>query len=298
MIDMRFPLSRIAALGLFAISGMTASAQFPPPRLPGTPSPKVPQPNLPKIPQPKIPTPNPSDLIKEAKKQAARIEDLRRQAEKEIKKFERMKDEFEKAKNEFDRLSKLAQSSDLNLQKEAYRTLTTSGVLKSNRDDVVKGIKQGLSEVVWGKEFDLIEQKKLATALGTSIATANPGPALLYINQFAVATKAEVMRNLRNASARAQQKVQDEFEMLLIKGLNALVKGQRPPNFGIDGMDLSVALATYNNWVVVRLDQPRLVPTEKISGVQLYRIATDPKTINVPLPNTFQPYFKLALRVR
>jgi hypothetical protein len=308
-----------AVLITLCTTGSAASvAQFPKPNIPtpniprpniptpNIPRPNIPTPNIPKppnIPQPNlpkppsIPPPNVPNPIEEAKKQAARVDELRKQAERVLRDFDRMKDEAEKAQREYDRLAKLARSNNLNGQ-EAIRTLKAAGGLRSNRDNVVKGIDSGLGVVVWGKEIDHIEEQKLAAALATSVATANPGPAVAMIKQFAAATKAEVLKSLRSAPGQVQQKAQREFEGLLVQGLNAAIKGQRPPGFGLDGIDLTVALATYNHWIDVRINQPRLVPTEKVLGVQLYRIATDPKTIQVPLPNTFQPYLKLAARTR
>jgi hypothetical protein len=296
-----------AALSLVAAGGTMAQAQFPklpdisPPSLPNIPTPNLPKPKIPNptVPKPpKIPTPKIPDPAAEVKKQAARIDELRRKAERVIKDFKRMKEEAEKTQREYDRLSKLARSGKLDAGQEAYRALASAGVLQTNQERVKKSLDDGLGLIIWGKEFDHFEEQQLAAALAASVASGNPGPAMVYVKKFALESKAEVMRSLQSAPVRLRKKVEAEFEMFLIRGLEAIIKGQRPPSFAIDGVDVRLGLATYNHHVAIRTSVPRLVETEKILGVQLYRIATDAQTITVPLPNTFQPYFKVAVRRR
>lgn len=270
--------------------GKGPSIDFPKPSVPNIPVPNIPVPNIPRPPVPNVPNP-----LEEAAKQAARLDDLRKQAERVIRDCQRMRDEFEKNRAEFQKLAKEAERGDLDAA-EARRRLLQAGGLRSNRADVKKAHDRGLGLVLWAKELDHLEQQKFAAALGSSIATANPGPALAYVQYFATASKAEVLKNLKNAPAQTQRRAQREFEMLLVQGLNAAVNRQAPPAYGFDGIDLKVALATYNHWVEIRMNQPRLVPTEKIAGVQFYRITTDPVTVKASLPNTFQPYLELVVR--
>jgi hypothetical protein len=283
----------VGVLAFLTLTQATAFAGFtgikpPPIDFPKPPPiPKVPVPNL-----PKVPVPNPLD---EAKKQAARIDELRQQAQRALNDFNRMKEEFDKNRAEFQKLAQQAERGDLNAV-EARNRLLKAGGLCSNRADVKKSHDRGLGVVLWAKEFDHLEQQKFAASLGTSVVTANPGPALAYVQQFAVESKGQLLKNLKNAPAQTQRRAQREFEMLLVQGLNAAVNRKAPPAYGFDGIDLKVGLATYNHWVEIRMNQPRLVPTEKILGVQLYRIATDPVTIKTPLPNTFQPYMELVVR--
>jgi len=193
-----------SAMVILMAGGMAAMAGFPDIKLPKPPS--LPKPELPKppsLPKPELPKPpkipNP---IEEANRQTARINELRQQAERVLRDYKRMKEEAEKAQEKYEQMEKLSKSGNLDTSKEAYKALAAAGVLGTNRAEVMKGINGGFSVVIWGKEFDHFEEQKLAAALGASVASANPGPALVYIKQFALQTKAEVLKNLKAAPPR------------------------------------------------------------------------------------------------
>ena len=137
----------------------------------------------------------------------------------------------------------------------------------------------------------------LAQALAASAATGNPAPALAYLHQFAVDSEAQVLRNLRHAPQQAREVVEREFKRLLVDALDRGRGGGGPVGLRVEGVDLTVGIATYNHWVTIRYILPELVPTQRILGVQLYDIRTHQHEVRVPLPNTFQPYARVAVRL-
>jgi hypothetical protein len=60
---------------------------------------------------------------------------------------------------------------------------------------------------------------------------------------------------------------------------------------------VKVGLATYNYWVNARYREPRLVENGRVLGVQLYRIEYSDRELRIPLPNTFQPYVHVEVKM-
>jgi hypothetical protein len=227
--------------------------------------------------------------------QLARIDQLRHDAEQKIKNFERLRGDVQRAFQDYQRYSNLLQSSSPQTRQEAYRALTAAGVIGSNKQEIQRQMNRGLSLVLPGKELDHIEEMNLLAALAESIATANPGPALVYLQQFIVETKQAVLQNIQRLPQQAQQKIQREFEMLFIKAIDKAIREGRPIELRLDGVSLTLNLATYNYWLDVRYQWPELRQVDRVLGVPVYNIQMENRTAKIPLPNTFQPYVQLKV---
>lgn len=232
-----------------------------------------------------------------AAQEAAKVDNLRRQAQEAIARFEKLKKDTEHLETEYKKYEKLAKGNSADLRAEAYNQLRKSGVMGSNKESVKKEINSGLSVVLWAKEFDHAEEIKFGMALAASVASSNPGPALAYVKGFAIETKVEMLKQLKNAPDKIRKQFEAEFEKLLVTALDKAVNHGQLPVLTFGGASVKFGLATYNHWCNVRYETPELVPTSKILGVQLYEVRTHKKQINIPLPNTFQPYVKVEVKV-
>lgn len=56
-------------------------------------------------------------------------------------------------------------------------------------------------------------------------------------------------------------------------------------------------IATDNHWCTVKHQEPQLVETQKVLGVQLYEVRFKACEKKIPLPNTFQPYVRVQMKV-
>jgi len=229
-------------------------------------------------------------------REAARIDELRRQAQDTIKRFNELRRDAEKLRAEYRKYEELANVDSAQLRAEAYKQLQKSGAMGSNRQDVKDRLDRGLSLVLWAKEFDHVEEIKFATALSASAASGNPGPALAYVKKFAADTKATVLKNLKNAPKDAQRKVEREFEKLFVEALDKAVNKGKPLELRFEGVSVTVGLATYNHWCNVKYSFPELVKSSVVLGVQLYEVRMAKKEFRIPLPNTFQPYVRVAVK--
>lgn len=237
-----------------------------------------------------------AELERQAREQAAKVEEFRRKAQEMIDRFNKLRRDAESIEAEYKKYEKLAQGDSAQLREEAYRQLRKSGVMGSNKTKIKAELEKGLSFVLWAKEFDHFEEIKFATALGASVASGNPGMALKYVEQFALESKKEVLKNLKRAPKEVQRKVEKEFEKLFVEALDKAVSKGRPIELNFEGVTLTVGLATYNHWSNVKYSWPELVKTTQMFGVQLYDIKLRNKENKIPLPNTFQPYVRLAVK--
>lgn len=228
--------------------------------------------------------------------EAAKVDELRRRAEAEVTRFKKIRQDVERAVAEYDRLQRLAGGDDARLRDEAYRQLRAAGVMGSNQAEVKKKIERGFGHTLWGKEFDHIEQQKFAMALAASAASGNPGPALAYVKQYAADTKKTLLAQLKAAPKEVQQKAEAEFERLLVDALDKAVRNGKVPELRFGGVTLTVGMATYNHWCAVKYQEPQLVETQKVFGVQLYEVRFKPQEKRIPLPNTCQPYVRVEVK--
>ncbi len=318
MYSLRLP-GVVLALLTFLIAG-DAFAQFPPIRNP--------------FPTPKPPSiPNPIDEAAKldrarleaqrraeeaARKKAAELAAARKRAEEEARKlaerkaaierrarqirdeFERLQKTAERNRRDYDRMQKVLSGGPGKAREEAVEMVRRAGVLGTNKAQVRQSIqgRVNLTQVIYAKEFDHYEQQQLATAIGASVASGNPGPVLLYLQGFLAQSKLEVTRNLTAAKGEARDKLLREFDMLIIKALDKALSGGRPLEVNFGGVDVEVGLATYNHWGVIRWDEPSLeYVSSGVPGLSMPRIKQTPRERKLPLPNTFQPYLKVRVRV-
>lgn len=229
--------------------------------------------------------------------QRQRIQELRDRAADIVGDFERRKDEAQQTLKRVKELHDLAQSRDSEQMRIAIEQLRKYGRMSTNQRGVQKTINDRFFVVVWSKEFDQVEEVRFAQALGASVATANPAPAIQYVTQFAAESKRTVVENLRKAPDAVRTKLEREFEQLLVKGLDAAINGKRPAMVKVKAVDIVINVATYNHEFVVELVDPRLVKTGEVLGVPVYTIEAESRTIRIPMPNTFQPYVGLVVQV-
>lgn len=223
-------------------------------------------------------------------------EKYRRQAQEAIDRFNQLRRDADTLMSEYQKYERLAKGDDARLRAEAYRQLQNMGVMGSNQRDVQANMTRGLALVIWSSHFDHFEEQKFAVALGESVASGNPGPALAYVKQFAAESKKTVLDNLKNAPQQVRRKVETEFEKMLVEALDKAVNKGQPLELRFEGVSLSVGLATYNHWCDIRFKWPELVPTRQVLGVQLYEIRMKDGGGRIPLPNTYQPYARVQVK--
>lgn len=221
--------------------------------------------------------------------------DLQREAQNVIARFHDLQRDAARAQEEFHKLQNMSNMDNRQLRAEAYRQLRDSGTLGSNKDQVLKRLNDGLSVFIPAAEIDHFDEIQFAGSLAASVASGNPGPALAYLEQLAVESKATFLRNLRNAPDQVREKLEREFEALLVRALDRARRDGRPIQLTIEGVTMEAGLATFNNWVDVRYQVPRLVETGEILGVKMYRIEMERHTKRLPMPNTFLPYVRLQV---
>lgn len=312
--------SSVARLGVLAVFvlGFTwqASAQFP-----KIPKPSLPKPSLPKPPQlPKLP--NPIDAAKDAaarldrerleaqrraeqaaRKKAAELDAARKRVEAEVRKvreqYESLKRQAQEAEKNYETARRFLNSNPSKSRDEIVRHLKQAAGLRSNKDSVQASIRgrDRLSQVIYGKEFDHLEQKQFATAMAASVVSANPGPVLVYLKTFLAQTKVEVVNNLKQASREVRDKLSREFDMLVIQALDKAVRQGKALDVSLHGVDVEIGLATYNHWVELKWKEPSLDRVDSgVPGVPGYRLRQKDVERKLPLPNTFQPYLKVRVR--
>lgn len=156
---------------------------------------------------------------------------------------------------------------------------------QSNKSAVQTGIYRQTQYVVWGKELDFREYGLLATALATSVASQNPGPAMQYLNAYVVQTQRTLVRNLRAQG----QRLTADVRRILIDALNRSLRTGRLQTVQIQGISMRVGIATYKNWK----EASAHVPGGSIRNPKMVL-----KRWTVPLPNTHQPYIAFGVRFR
>jgi uncharacterized membrane protein len=119
-------------------------------------------------------------------------------------------------------------------------------------------------------------------AVGASVATGNPGPAMTYLEYVVMETKRQL---LANANAEMRRMVHD-LERMLIGALNDSIRSGRPVQFYFHGAEVQVGVATYNHWKKISGNYPK---------VDRGRISWDHLERTIPLPNTHQPYVRLRV---
>lgn len=225
------------------------------------------------------------------------LDDLRRKAQDAIDEFHRLKRDVEALYSRVEEARRLVSMDNQEMRREGYHRLRQMGVIGSNRDSILAGLRSGVGVFIPAAEFDHVEEANLAKAVGQSVAAVNPGPVYVYLQQFLIESKRTFLSNLQNAPADVRERLATEFEMQILRALDEAFHGRAPQPFVVHGVVARVGVATFNNWVDIRYKEPELINADKILGVQLYRVGMQDRIKQIPLPNTFLPYVKLELRV-
>src|SRR5262249_5531071 len=131
--------------------------------------------------------------------------------------------------------------------REAYRALARLGTIRSNRDEVLGRLRQGLVFFVPAKEFDHFEQVHLARAVAASAASGNPGTALQYLGQFLAESEQTFLRNFQDAPPEFRDEVVRELQDLLLRALNAAINEGRAVQVDVRGFRVEVGVATVHH---------------------------------------------------
>ena len=234
-----------------------------------------------------------------AEAEARRLDAHRRRVQREVenvrRRFGELKRNVERRQAEIEKLKKLCNGDSRELRAQAYRELRNAGAFGTNKNEVRRRLQNGLSVVVYGAEIDHVDEVQFAAAIGSSIATGNPGPVTLYLKQMLAESKATFIRNLENAPRENRDRLIAEFEPTFLRSLEQAMQGRQPVRVPVNGVSMEVGVATFNSWIDVRYQVPRLVDNGSVVGIRLYRIDTSRHHQKIPLPNTFQPYVKLQV---
>jgi len=204
--------------------------------------------------------------------------------------------EAERRNAELERWKKLSGMSNRELRAQAYRELRNAGAFGTNKDQVRRNLQNGLSVVIYGAEIDHVDEIQFAASIAASIATANPGPVAAYLQQMVAESKATFLRNLQNAPAEARDQLLARFEQDFLRAIEQSLREHRPIRLPYNEVVMEVGMATYNNWIDVHYQTPRLADNGSALGIRLYRIEMQRHHRQIQLPNTFQPYVKIQLR--
>ena len=134
---------------------------------------------------------------------------------------------------------------------------------KTNKWEIRHNLEKDGWWVAYGKEVGYQEYYEFYQAVGASVASDNPGPAMAYL-EYTIQEGVTVL--LRNAGREFGDRLRSVAQRELVRVMNDAIRHGRVETIRLRDLQLQLGMATYNR---------------SESGV--------------PLPNTFQPYIRMRL---